>query len=495
MRTTFSLRRMMTLGLGLVGLTAACGGEPAEPLDDPALAAAIEADLEKFDTNPQLFLNTLPTKTVTAPVPLFSNTVVADKTFVDAKNSVIRQDPTADAPGANDQARNLVDALVLTKLEDMHTLRAVDLPESPWSDDYWGLYAGSTAKRYADPGHNITADWKTNTDYVRNMQPASADNLSPAEKYDLLVGDANKTLTKYNLDTGKAYYQTYGKVESWMGICHGWAPAAFMVARPQKAITVTAADGVTKIKFYPSDIKALASELWATTSPRVKFIGGRCNTKMPAVDSIGRIKDTACRDTNAGTWHLAVVNQIGKAKRSMVLDATFDYEVWNQPVYGYDYNYFNPKTKKTYKTLSYAKVAVADFPDDKFKQYRAAGTTHIVGVAMNVKWVVETEPSHFSPDSPSRDAISGARYLYTLELDAQGNIIGGEWMQNAHPDFLWTSPAGTKATAPNEAEAVVSAWDGTTAVPASWRSAAAKSSVVGAPLGIIVDALTKLARQ
>lgn len=484
----------MTLGLCLVGLTAACG-EPGEPLDDPALAAAIEADLEKFDSDPRTFLNTLPTKTMVGTVPFFTDATIADKSFVDAKNSVIRQDPTADAPGANDQARNLVDALTLTKLADMNSLRTVDLPETPWSDDYWALYAGSTAKRYADTGYTVTQDWKANTDYVRNMQPANVDNLSPAEKYDLLVGDANKTLTKYNLDTGKAYFQTYGKVETWMGICHGWAPAAYMVARPQKTITVTAADGVTKIKFYPSDIKALASELWATTSPRVKFIGGRCNTKMPAVDSIGRIKDTACRDTNAGTWHLAVVNQIGKSQRSMVLDATFDYEVWNQPVSGYSYEYFNPKTKKTYKTLSYARVAVGDFPEDKFKAYRAAGTTHIVGVAMNVKWVVETEPSHFSPDSPSRDATSGARYLYTLELDVNGNIIGGEWLQNAHPDFLWTSPVGTTARAPNEAEAQVTTWDGNTPVPATWRSAAAKSAVVGAPLGIIVDALTKLARK
>lgn len=494
MRMTLFRPLCSTLGLCLFGLTAACG-EPAEPLDDPTVAAAIEADLEKFDSNPQAFLNTLPTKTLVAPVSLFDATSVAAKTYVDAKNSVIRQDPTADAPGANDQAKNLVDALVLTKLADMNTIRSATLPESPWSDDYWGLYAGSTAKRYADPGHVITENWQTNTDYVRTKQPANVDNLSPAEKYDLLVGDANKTLTKYNLDTGKPYFQTYGKVETWMGICHGWAPAAFMVARPQKAITVTAADGVTKIKFYPSDIKALASELWATTNPRVKFIGGRCNTKTPAVDSIGRIKDPACRDTNAGTWHLAVVNQIGKAQRSMVLDATFDYEVWNQPVYGYSYDYFNPKTKKTYKTLSYAKVAVSDFPEDKFKAYRAAGTTHIVGIAMNVQWVVETEPSHATPDSPSRDAISGARYLYTLELDAAGNIIGGEWLQNAHPDFLWTSPAGTKASASNEAALTQTAWDGNSALPATWRTAAAQASVVGTPLGIIVDALSKLARQ
>ena len=150
MRMTLFRPLCSTLGLFVLGMAAACG-EPAEPLDDPALAAAIEADLERFDSNPQAFLNTLPTKTLVSPVSLFDPTNVAAKSYVDAKNSVIRQDPTADAPGANDQARNLVDALVLTNLADMHSLRTATLPESPWSDDYWGLYAGSTAKRYADP--------------------------------------------------------------------------------------------------------------------------------------------------------------------------------------------------------------------------------------------------------------------------------------------------------------------------------------------------------
>jgi hypothetical protein len=279
-----------------------------------------------------------------------------------------------------------------------------------------------------------------------------------------------------------------------MGICHGWAPVAYMLPRPQKAIEVLAADGVTKIRFYPSDIKALGSLLWANARSATRFIGGRCNTKMPALDSIGRIKDASCRDTNAGTWHLAIVNQLGKGKRSFVLDATFDYEVWNQPVYGYDYVYFNPKTNKTSSTLAGAKVTVGSYTTDKFKQYRAPGTTHIVGIAMNVKWVVETSPTHATTDSPARDAISGARYLYTLELDSAGNIVGGEWLQNAHPDFLWTPPKDAKAISAYESSAT-GTWSGTGAVPASWRTAASRSSQLGQPLTGIVNKLSELARQ
>ncbi len=29
-------------------------------------------------------------------------------------------------------------------------------------------------------------------------------------------------------------------------------------------------------------------------------------------------------------------------------------------------------------------------------------------------------------------------YEYTLELSAEGEILGGEWQGTDHPDFLWT---------------------------------------------------------
>src|SRR6185436_9002354 len=98
-------------------------------------------------------------------------------------------------------------------------------------------------------------------------------------------------------------------------------------------------DGKTPLLFYPSDLKGLASLLWATTDPPSRGVGGRCEDTNPKKDRNGRVISPACFDSNPGTWHLAVVNQIGVAKRSMVIDATYDFEVWNQPVYGYRYRY------------------------------------------------------------------------------------------------------------------------------------------------------------
>ena len=35
----------------------------------------------------------------------------------------------------------------------------------------------------------------------------------------------------------------------------------------------------------------------------------------------------------------------------MVIDNTFSYEVWNQPLVGYNYSYFNPRNKQRTKNL------------------------------------------------------------------------------------------------------------------------------------------------
>ena len=107
------------------------------------------------------------------------------------------------------------------------------------------------------------------------------------------------------LKEGENYYRTYGTVESWMGICHGWAPASYMERRPEHVVEALAADGQTKIRFFPSDLKALASLLSASGQFENRFIGSRCNDKNPPTDVNGRITDPACYGENSGTWHLS----------------------------------------------------------------------------------------------------------------------------------------------------------------------------------------------
>jgi hypothetical protein len=478
----------------------------------------INAFLQDFDQNTAEVMDRIPPKldqdgNVVTGNTLFSQDAIDNQTFITARDSIrqhiYRMEEVSDdraAYEANDKAENLVDKFAYATLASMESagLRKAKLAESPWSDDYWGIYKGIIGARYADPSFPASGNWKQNFDYVRAHAPqailssgnaAAINRLSPAEKYDALVGDTNGTLTRRQWSDGKYFYDAHGSVETWMGICHGWAPAAYMLARPRKSVVAKTPNGIA-ITFYPSDIKALGSLLWANVRSASRFIGGRCNDQNPAKDPVtGRVTSSTCFDTNPGTWHLAVVNQIGASKRSMVMDVTYDYEVWNQPTYGYEYSYFNPQTRTQASTLAGATVSKAAFTSDKFKAYRSSRAVSFVGVAMRVSYVVETSPSQRPDDNPSYDAIQSADYHYDLELDASGKIIGGEWYTNKHPDFLWTPPKGTRATTHYD-HLATGAWQRGQAVPPNWRTAAQQSSKTdGAPLAAIVEQLIQFANS
>ncbi len=511
-----------------------CGGHTHDhdhdhaPKAEPATAAtpttpeaenaeqAINEHLQDFDKNIAAFMDRQPLKQeeqageAATTLPLFDQAAIENKDYVEARDEQREQATTSEeeaggraAFAVNDQASNLVDNFSHFGLQSMESsgLKSARLRTTPWSCDYWAICRGILGKRYADPGFPQSTDWKECYDYVQSRSVASIlasgnaaaiDLLSPAEKYDILVGDSNYTLTKKMWAEGRYYYERNGSVATWMGICHGWAPAAYMLPRPTGTVRVLAADGHTWLTFYPSDIKGLASLLWAKVPSRSKFIGGRCNETNPPVDPQNkRILSDRCFDTNPGTWHLAVVNQIGASGRSMVIDATFDYEVWNQPMVGYQYWYFNPQRMVYQNNLSAATVSKNSFTNDKFAKYRSPQTDSMVGIVMDVSYTVETAPNHSTTDSPSADSITKVRYFYDLELDFSGRIIGGEWYLNRHPDFLWTPPPGARAQTSSEPGG---SWPDGQPVPSNWRSAAASASnASSSPLAAIVERLIELA--
>ncbi|PHV10282.1 peptidase [Chitinimonas sp. BJB300] len=476
---------------------------------------AISDYLQRFQRDPQKSMDEVPVKTAVAPfalksVPKFSPQSIQSGSFVEEKDAMRfnllngAKRPGARAAAAvrgNDNPASLVDAgasLIGNVVEmDNRRLGSARLTEQPWSDTYWPLYNGSVSYRYGDPDvySNNPSTWKDYWTYSNTLRPVSGylsslktELLSPAEKYDLLVNDGSFSLTRAGWKMGEGYYNNSGSVEGWMGLCHGWAPAAYMLPRPKKTITVTSPAGQS-VKFYPSDVKALGTMLWAEAAPSTRFIGGRCNAKDPAKDQNGRIIDEACFDTNPGSWHQAVVNQIGVAKRSFVIDATFDYEVWNQPVLAYSYTYFNPQTGQAYNTAKEAMIARANYTSDKFSKYRGNSAVNIVGVKMNLSYIVETSPTHNDTDGPRNDAITNVAYMYDLELDSRGNIIGGEWYTNRHPDFLWT-PAPTQRAVSYYNPTDL--WDTRNPLPAHWTGSAVNASRYSQPLTAVVEQLFKL---
>lgn len=404
------------------------------------------------------------------------------------------------APLPHDRAADLVDNFKFQNLRAMeeNQLTSSQVPIAPWSDFYWPIYGGGLAIRFADSNFTFATSWDENSNYLlTNLGLGGDEVLSPAEKYDLLVGDKNFTLSKTMIQEGKLHKNDKGIVETWFGICHGWAAAAIQLPRPSKAVTVVGSSG-KKIQFNPSEIKALASLLYANAPFEAKFVGGRCEESNGAIDENGRETNTDCLDNNPSTWHMAVVNQIGVAKRSFVVDVAKNNEVWNHPAHSYSYKLFHPKTKTAAASLSEGKIALSDFPEDKFKRSRAPAAKYLVEVEMLFEYVTESYPSTALEDSPENDVRDTVTYRYDLELDENDTIVGGEWHSFRHPDFLWVPVKDAVAIADGDRaldwRGDTNVWTGRESLPAIWKEAAAYSSRNKQPLARIVNRLMQMSQ-
>ncbi|MGE3756279.1 MAG: hypothetical protein AB7H97_00905, partial [Pseudobdellovibrionaceae bacterium] len=283
------------------------------------------------------------------------------------------------------------------------------------------------------------------------------------------------------------YYDEYGKVEIWMGICHGWAPAAIFENRPSKSVEIPSQNDMWKVHLNPSEIKGLVSYSWATNPYPTLTLGERCNQKNPPTNNEGRILNPECFDLNPATWHLAVINRLGMQKRSFVMDATYDYEVWNQPIVKYSYSYFNPQTGQEKKSWSDAIITRSAFTKDRFASYRAPSADQIIGIKMKVAYVIETAMNDLEEDLPEYDAIRWVEYLYDLEIDRDGKIVGGEWHLQSHPDFIWVPRVNSAPYSPMDKSLDITAWDGISKLPQDWAEAARVSS----PQGVMINTISR----
>ena len=365
----------------------------------------------------------------------------------------------------NDHLKDLTRTWVEPNFElDMVPTRG-EIMHDAWSDDYWRTKWGQTSYRYAINQFNPMkyseairssdpiGEW---TNFRLTLPEEVSKKVlfwSPSEKYDLTVGDSQFSLTQQQKDEGKNYVNEEGDVEGWMGLCHGWAPAALMTARPMKPVTAKSANNVD-VTWYPNDIKAMVTLAWANGTYQNNFIGGRCNVKNPETLRNGRLKQQECFDTNPATFHLALGNMIGRARIGLVYDKSFDFEVWNQPIISYETTYFNPLRPQS-KSKDWREVAVRyDWRfkrQDRFQTPLSRGRTtaqspsyddsrieYIVGAITTVVYLAEIRPDH--TDQVQEDRAYRETYTYDLEVEEVGGKLmasGGEWHENSHPDFLW----------------------------------------------------------
>ena len=285
---------------------------------------------------------------------------------------------------------------------------AGETPKRPWSDTYWPSYRSGIAVRWN--GNDKTAfDYTTPTaDELSQMSFSEIAKLSAAEKYDILAGRFDYPLVTRERERTSANRPT------WEGICHGWSPAAINFEEP-KSVTVSTIDGVA-IPFGSSDVKALLSYYQGEISnANFRSIGERCDVDISNLtpDQI----PIECRDTNAGAFHVVLTNQLGIMKQAFVADVTIDLEVWNQPVHGF-------KSKVVSR-------------NDGASPGAARGTVAEVTIETKMMYSVEVGANWDALNGTLSQANRIKTYSYRVELNAGGEIIGGAWISEDRPDFLW----------------------------------------------------------
>lgn len=325
--------------------------------------------------------------------------------------------------------------------------------------------------------------WPTRYDST-NYRWDGADSLSPMEKYDIVFNgwvppEGFMALRPFSPSCGLAafdleYYDVLGPAALWMsenrgnwrvhdgidndndgqtdecvdadgiagwwGLCHAWTPASMIEEEPNYPVTM---NGVT---FFSSDIKALLLTIY--DSSRAVVIGGRCRTDDVERDENGRILDLDCRDTNAGTFHVILTNFLGRYQTAFAEDRTYNVQVWNQPVQSYKIDVQTEVDEASAIALTHADPsAVSSYPfNEEARRW--------VEVEVTVKYLTESHQSRDPMLSHHEQYLRVDRYHYLLELDGEGLIVGGEWINGGsthsshgfsqQPDFLWY-PIGPRA--------------------------------------------------
>ncbi len=305
---------------------------------------------------------------------------------------------------------------------------------APWAGNYWPTYRDninyrwngddnlSPAGKYAEAFERSNLEDRISSEFgidsITTAKTCAADS-------DCLSANGEVCAKRFGADEGRC-------IETWFGICHAWAPAAIMEPEPVSPVTRNG------VEFKVNDIKALVS-LQYTEGLEVKFMSLRCDDKAKGegameYDEYGNPKVDDCADTNAGSFHVAVTNLLGLQGVAFVEDRTFDYEVWNQPVRSYEVT----TNKEISASRANELAGVTDGSSDYVFNDNAVSFRHI---KLSLRYITESAQTLDGNLSGTIDTYTRTdRYEYVLELDADGKIIGGEWVGDSktnHPDFLW----------------------------------------------------------
>lgn len=334
------------------------------------------------------------------------------------------------------------------------------LPETPvaWADTYWPSAEGSHNHRWMGAsvksplekydaafnnapgcetqpsriyGQGAKAAWDT---YYNCAGPAAKWQMKNFQGISRMHDGIDNNGDGVVDDYGSDYSKGIDGIQGWWGTCHAWTPASLMMPEPQHAVTLN------NQRFEVADIKALTQNIFDRTS--AVMLGGRCNNEEISHDVNGSANED-CADVNAGALHVIMTNFLGLRQAPLVEDRTANYEVWNQPVLGYEV------TKQAEISKTKANECVGNTTAGSSWTYNPSAKK-LYEVRMTVTYLsesgAETRPVGWMNNTSEDD------YHYILELNDEGKVLGGRYCKdttNTHIDFLWSPTGSNSPSNPN----------------------------------------------
>ncbi len=270
----------------------------------------------------------------------------------------------------------------------------------PWTDTYWPRKDGGISYRWQTEEAHTYASPSREEAFAMSAEALAL--LSPSEKYDLLVGDYRYPLTL------RAKARNQPTEAAWTGYCHGWTPASMHFDEP-KPVVVANPDGL-QIPFGSSDVKALLTYFQGEVV-RTLFSAAELPFKTETVTigtmcASGRPTDLSCQDPNPGAFHIVMANMLGEGQ-AFGIDVDPGPQKWNQPVHGF-------------QTTELARRPPSPGAASDAVEEVLVSTTITYTVEIHATWEAVGGTEGHTDDTKT--------YTYTLELDAQGAIVGGQWL-------------------------------------------------------------------
>jgi inner membrane protein len=292
-------------------------------------------------------------------------------------------------------ADDLPEKKLVTRLSDFRALGLLDKtlePSTPaWSSSFFPSWFGAESGRWQDGAPKLV--WRTlfgTRAATETEARGMMFGLSPTEKVDFAFGRFDFPATN---DALSFTHNARPRPRYWFGRCSGVSGAAVNFPEPFRVVDVTAVDG-SHVRFHPNDIKSLLAIAYSKPE-RYTVVGDECTTV--AFDS------GAVCSMSPALLIVAVLNRIGIAKQSLVVDAVPTpanqyYAIASAKVHVDPDGHFAIDLVLSSTTLAYSRANVLDPSDPSGSTYRHVG---VVPVPMS--------------------------YEGTLALDPQGELIGGTW--------------------------------------------------------------------